>query len=430
MADTPRIAELRKKIDKDPGSRLFAQLAEELRKEGQFDEAIAVARKGLEKNPNYPSARLTIARALLDSRRPGDARAELEQVVKASPDNIMASRLLGDALDDLGESAKALHQYEQTLKLAPGDKALLERIGEVNLRLRAAAYVAPEAAPEPVATLPEVAAAPVAAEPDSPPAPPVGEALDRDLASGTFRPGVFDAADLAGIREPEGGAGFAPPREAPTAFSVPDVDATVGFGELGRSAMPSVPSTDQVVVATLPPAIELPVPTVPAEPPMEIASAREAAPPAVAGPEPRVEEATSDVGAQTIPLNSITLADLYLQQGLQAEANEVLREVLKAEPDNIEARARLAVVSAPQVAAAQPPPAISRFVPAPPAAPMTSVFSAALPVAATPSGEVRPRRTAKDIRTAQIASLTAFRDATEREAAQQRATPQGQGAVQ
>ena len=33
MAGNPRIDELRKKVDKDPGSRLFAQLAEELRAE-------------------------------------------------------------------------------------------------------------------------------------------------------------------------------------------------------------------------------------------------------------------------------------------------------------------------------------------------------------------------------------------------------------
>ncbi len=74
MDDTPRIADLRKKLDKDPGSRLFAQLAEELRKEGRFEDAIAVAQTGLQKNPNYPSARLTLARAQLDANRPAEAR--------------------------------------------------------------------------------------------------------------------------------------------------------------------------------------------------------------------------------------------------------------------------------------------------------------------------------------------------------------------
>ncbi|MBP9946579.1 MAG: tetratricopeptide repeat protein, partial [Vicinamibacteria bacterium] len=63
MDENHRTAELRRKLEKDPASRLFAQLAEELRKDGRHEEAIAVARGGLEKNPNYPSARLTLARA-------------------------------------------------------------------------------------------------------------------------------------------------------------------------------------------------------------------------------------------------------------------------------------------------------------------------------------------------------------------------------
>ena len=45
MAGNPRIDELRKKLDKEPGSRLFAQLAEELRKDGDLEDAIRVARE-------------------------------------------------------------------------------------------------------------------------------------------------------------------------------------------------------------------------------------------------------------------------------------------------------------------------------------------------------------------------------------------------
>jgi len=43
VAGNPRIDDLRKKLDKDPGSRLFAQLAEELRKDGDLEDAIQVA---------------------------------------------------------------------------------------------------------------------------------------------------------------------------------------------------------------------------------------------------------------------------------------------------------------------------------------------------------------------------------------------------
>ena len=54
MAGNPRIDDLRKRLEKEPGSRLFAQLAEELRKDGELEEAIRVAREGLQKHPTTP----------------------------------------------------------------------------------------------------------------------------------------------------------------------------------------------------------------------------------------------------------------------------------------------------------------------------------------------------------------------------------------
>ena len=75
MAENPRIEELRRRLEREPGSRLFAQLAEELRKDGNHAEAIRVARAGLAQQPNYPSARMTLGRALLDSGDLEGARA-------------------------------------------------------------------------------------------------------------------------------------------------------------------------------------------------------------------------------------------------------------------------------------------------------------------------------------------------------------------
>ena len=67
VALNPRIEDLRRRLEKEPGSRIFAQLAEELRKEGDFAEAIRVSRSGLAQHPSYPSARMTLGRALFDS---------------------------------------------------------------------------------------------------------------------------------------------------------------------------------------------------------------------------------------------------------------------------------------------------------------------------------------------------------------------------
>ncbi|MEO8501767.1 MAG: tetratricopeptide repeat protein [Vicinamibacteria bacterium] len=409
MDENARTGELRRKLEKDPGSRLFAQLAEELRKEGKLDEAIFVARKGLEKNPNYPSARLTLARALLDSGRPHEARPELEQIVKASPDNIMASRLLGDALDRMGEAAMALTRYEKTLRLSPGDKAVMERIAELTARTTAAAPAAAPpapAVPEAPAPLPSVLSDDAAAvtlslsAPVPAPAPaPAAEALvpsvvaapvalDRDLASGTFSPGALSAADIQKHFDETAAA------EAATASVA--IAAT-------RSAPEPPPPAFVVLPATLPPSS--PLPTVP-----------ESSAPSVAEELPSVELPGEDPGGVTLPLTSMTLADLYLQQGLKAEASAVLSQVLKDEPDNAQARSKFAAVSS----------ELSQL------APERAPTGAALPPVAAPSPGVKasPKATARPLTKAQarertILSLKTFENAVEREAMAQRATERG-----
>jgi tetratricopeptide (TPR) repeat protein len=96
VADSQRIEELRRRIQKDPASIAFAQLAEEHRRAGQFDEAVRVCRAGLAQHPAYLSARITLGRALLEMGRYDEAAAEFEYVLKAAPDNLTAVRELAD----------------------------------------------------------------------------------------------------------------------------------------------------------------------------------------------------------------------------------------------------------------------------------------------------------------------------------------------
>jgi predicted Zn-dependent protease len=91
-----RITELRRRIEKDPASIVFAQLAEEHRRAGEYEEAIRVCRAGLVHHPAYLSARVTLGRALLDTAVFEEARAELEYVLRAAPDNLGAIRALSD----------------------------------------------------------------------------------------------------------------------------------------------------------------------------------------------------------------------------------------------------------------------------------------------------------------------------------------------
>jgi predicted Zn-dependent protease len=96
VADSARIEELRRRVEKDPASIVFAQLAEEHRRAGEYEDAIRVCREGLAHHPDYLSARVTLGRALLEAGQVDDARHELEQVAHAAPDNLAARRALAD----------------------------------------------------------------------------------------------------------------------------------------------------------------------------------------------------------------------------------------------------------------------------------------------------------------------------------------------
>jgi tetratricopeptide (TPR) repeat protein len=101
--DNPRIAELRRRVDSDPASIAFAQLAEEYRREGACEQAIEVCRAGLAQYPSYLSARVTLGRALTELGRLDEARTELERVLQVAPDNVAARR----ALEELAHHSSA-----------------------------------------------------------------------------------------------------------------------------------------------------------------------------------------------------------------------------------------------------------------------------------------------------------------------------------
>ena len=80
----------------DPASIAFAALAEEYRRSGNYEEAIATCRTGLQRHPAYLSARVTLGRALLETGQYADARTELEYVLRTAPENLAAIRGLAE----------------------------------------------------------------------------------------------------------------------------------------------------------------------------------------------------------------------------------------------------------------------------------------------------------------------------------------------
>jgi tetratricopeptide (TPR) repeat protein len=92
MGDNPRIEELRRRVQMDPASIAFAALAEEYRRAGRFEEAIATCTEGLHRHPAYISAHVTLGRALLALGRSGEAKGQFEQVLMLAPENLSAIR--------------------------------------------------------------------------------------------------------------------------------------------------------------------------------------------------------------------------------------------------------------------------------------------------------------------------------------------------
>jgi tetratricopeptide (TPR) repeat protein len=131
-ADSPRIEDLRRRVQQDPTSIAFAQLAEECRRAGEYQEAVDVCQAGLAMHPGYASARVTLGRALLQLNRLDDAKAELGRVLAAAPDNLSAIRGLAQIHERQGSLAEALVHYQAALSRAPNDPELEQTIARLS----------------------------------------------------------------------------------------------------------------------------------------------------------------------------------------------------------------------------------------------------------------------------------------------------------
>jgi tetratricopeptide (TPR) repeat protein len=131
VADNQRIEDLRRRVQRDPASIAFAQLAEELRRAGRFDESVETCRAGLAVHPGYLSARVTLGRALLELNQLEEAQGELEHVLRNAPENLAAIRGLGEIHHRRGELAQALAQYRAALALARNDPDLEETVAQL-----------------------------------------------------------------------------------------------------------------------------------------------------------------------------------------------------------------------------------------------------------------------------------------------------------
>lgn len=346
----PRIDDLRKRLEKDPGSRVFAQLAEELRKDGDLGEAIQVCREGLQKHQRYPSARMTLGRALFESGDLAAARTEFEAVLKGAPDNILASRLLGESLGGLGELEAARTRYKKTLAMAPGDKQVAAKLQEMEGALKGP--VAPAAALAKTEVVTATKPGPASEPPPAPEPPPI-KVVEVDEPMELERP--HEAPTTAWRPEAAAAAAPEPPHRPPAAEEV------VEFDEAATTPGTAAPSRPERATSTMLPSEEIPPPTLPLGtraptliepkgPPPTPAPAAVSLPPPPPVPPPVVAVVPAapafEPPAASEEIASVTLAELYFNQGHVDKAVSVLKQLLAREPSNERARTRLQEIEA------------------------------------------------------------------------------------
>jgi tetratricopeptide (TPR) repeat protein len=360
VAET-RIDELRRRLERDPGSRLFAQLAEEHRKAGDHAEAIRVSRAGLALHPAYPSARLTLGRALLDAGDAAAARVELTQVLREAPDNILASRFLAHAAELAGDLPAALQQYSATLRMAPADPQIEAQIAALRARI-GQTRTAPPALPSPAAPHPsergsssppplpgrQGAAPPPVAGP-----PPIPRAA-VETSGRADGPGAAEPLRRPHLVDPPPPVPSRPVAAKPIVAEEYPLEPTIRMQKLPDIPASGVAEGHPPIASAAPVAAPAAAGATAIVPPSPIAAEPEAAPPLddpferLASPEP------SAAAADVEPLSSSTLAELYLRQGMIDRAREVYLQVLAEDPANERALAGLRGIEATRAVPSDP----------------------------------------------------------------------------
>ena len=156
MASTARLDELKKKFDENP-RRYFAPLANEHRKSGDLDQAIALCRAHLPQQPAHISGHIVLAQALYEAGSLDEAREIFHTALGLDPENLIALRYLGDLARDAADVETARGWYQRVLEVDPRNDEIVQLVRDLD-------------APRPVATdsstvVPESIAAPTPSAP-------------------------------------------------------------------------------------------------------------------------------------------------------------------------------------------------------------------------------------------------------------------------
>ena len=326
-----KIRDLERRLDLDPGSRLFVSLAEEYRKLGRMRDALGALQKGLLAHPGYVAAQVALGRVYVEAGQTSDAVATFAKVLVADPGNLVAAKSLADIHLARGDKLEAVKKYKLYRALS-GDRKVDPIIADLETQV----------APKPVAP-PKIQA------PVEPPPPPRFQDTDKSRRRSIPKPlpsvvadeGPFDIAALPfelgddsskdpGVEEP---------------FLVPTRDVPIApraAGMVARAPEPSRPpeSPRSSTAASAPMAVSAhePEPIAPAPAPVlpfPVPPAAAPLPPPADLPEPAAPVyRSSEKEREPEPArpSGRALADLYYAQGHYAEALQIYDDLVNRHP--------------------------------------------------------------------------------------------------
>jgi len=113
MPDTASLWAAAKRFEgvlrKDAAALSFAPLADIYRRLGLLEEALETGRKGCSLHPDFAAGQMSLAKAALEFGSKDEAVTALEAVVRVTPENLEAQRLLADLYTAAGNAEAAQH---------------------------------------------------------------------------------------------------------------------------------------------------------------------------------------------------------------------------------------------------------------------------------------------------------------------------------
>jgi tetratricopeptide (TPR) repeat protein len=318
MQSSPRIEELRQKFHENP-RRYFAPLANEYRKAGDPEQAIAICRAHLAQQPGHMSGHVVYGQALYDARRVDEAKTVFQQALALDPENAIVLRRLGDIARQAGEVDEARTWYSRALDADPQDSEIAAYLAELS-------EPAVVARAETETSRPIVSAGEMAADVAAP------EEEWSNAAADTSGAEAQTAIPELLVSDPPMMEGVTGDLGALSEFEMMDSSVSAGHfdEENATSALTGSPADDSPYLETPEKEAEAVIP-----------AQRED----FVTPRQTRRLRTTPPG-ETSPIVTRTLAELYLQQGHIEPALEIYRLLAEREPHDTDIRARITEILA------------------------------------------------------------------------------------